>query len=79
MFDDEFLISKVDTDFHTTLDSVVKQGERYLSSFDNGIILQSEIENLIHLTNEGLERKKPDLFASVIISIWGTTTKSLQS
>ena len=63
MFDDEFLISKVDTDFHTTLDSVVKQGERYLSSFDNGIILQSEIENLIHLTNEGLERKKPDLFA----------------
>ena len=27
MFDDEFLISKVDTDFHTTLDSVVKQGE----------------------------------------------------
>ena len=46
MFDDEFLISKVDTDFHTTLDSVVKQGERYLSSFDNGIILQSEIENL---------------------------------
>ena len=46
-----------------TLDSVVKQGERYLSSFDNGIILQSEIENLIHLTNEGLERKKPDLFA----------------
>ena len=33
------------------------------SSFDNGIILQSEIENLIHLTNEGLERKKPDLFA----------------
>ena len=63
IFDDEFLISKVDTDFHTTLDSVVKQGERYLSSFDNGIILQSEIENLIHLTNEGLERKKPDLFA----------------
>mgnify|MGYP002737936927 CR=1 FL=1 len=52
-----------DTYFHTTLDSVVKQGERYLSSFDNGIILQSEIENLIHLTNEGLERKKPDLFA----------------
>lgn len=25
--------------------------------------MQSEIENLIHLTNEGLERKKPDLFA----------------
>ena len=42
MFDDEFLISKVDTDFHTTLDSVVKQGERYLSSFDNGIILKTK-------------------------------------
>ncbi len=63
MFDDEFLISKADTDFHTTLESVVKLAGKYIDSCENGIILQSEIENLIHLTDEGLKRQKPDLFA----------------
>ena len=63
MFDDEFLISKADTDFHTTLDSVVKLGTKYTDSGADGIILQSEIENLMHLTDEGLKRQKPDLFA----------------
>lgn len=63
MFDDEFLISKADTDFHTTLDSVVKLGSKYTDCGENGIILQSEIENLMHLTDEGLKRQKPDLFA----------------
>lgn len=63
MFDDEFLISKADTDFHTTLDSVVKLGAKYTDSGADGIILQSEIENLMHLTDEGLKRQKPDLFA----------------
>lgn len=62
-FDDEFLISKADTDFQTTLNSVVKLGEKYGTSDQRTIILQSEIENLIYLTNEGLEREKPDLFA----------------
>lgn len=62
-FDDEFLISKADTDFQTTLSSVVKLGEKYGTNAQDTIILQSEIENLIYLTNEGLEREKPDLFA----------------
>lgn len=61
--DDEFLISKADVDFHSTLESVIKLGNKYISSDANGVILQSEIENLIHLTDEGLKRQKPDLFA----------------
>lgn len=63
MFDDEFLISSEDADFHSTMQSVMKLGGVYVNTGENGIILQSEIENLIHLTEEGLKREKPDLFA----------------
>ena len=62
-FDDEFLISKADGDFHSTLESIVKLGPKYADNHENGIILQSEVENLIALTQEGLERAHPDLFA----------------
>ena len=62
-FDDEFLINKADGDFHSTLESIVKLGPKYADNHENGIILQSEVENLIALTQEGLERAHPDLFA----------------
>lgn len=62
-FNHEFLISKEDVDFHTTYDSVMKLGNKYVSEQKNGIILQSEIENLIAVTKEALERKTPDLFS----------------
>ena len=63
MFDSEFLISKADKDFHTTFDAVVMLGTKFVEEQENGILLQSEIENLIALIQEGLEREKPDLFA----------------
>lgn len=62
-FDSEFLISKADRDFHTTLQSVLSLSPDYVSEHKNGVILHSEIENLIALTKEGLGREKPDLFA----------------
>lgn len=62
-FNHEFLISKEDVDFHTTYDSVMKLGMKYLDVQQNGIILHSEVENLIALTNEALDRKTPDLFS----------------
>lgn len=62
-FDNEFLISKADRDFHTTLESVMKLIPEYVESHEEGIILHSEVENLISLTEEGLGREKPDLFA----------------
>lgn len=63
MFDSEFLISKADRDFHTTFDAVMMLGSQFVEKGQNGILLQSEIENLIALVQEGLEREKPDLFA----------------
>lgn len=59
----EFLISREDRDFHTTLESVVKLSEQYIFGECDGIIFRSEIENLIDLTDEGMQREKPDLFA----------------
>lgn len=63
IFDSEFLISKADKDFHTTFDAVVMLGTKFVEEQQNGILLQSEIENLIALIQEGLEREKPGLFA----------------
>ena len=60
--DYEFLISKADQEFHTTLDSVVRLGEAYLQKGGDRLLLQSEAENLLWLTREGLEKEKPDLF-----------------
>lgn len=63
-FDDEFLINKDDKDFHMTLESVIKLGTNFSeSSSGERIIFQSEVENLIHLADEGTSREKPDLFA----------------
>lgn len=62
-FNDEFLISKEDKDFHTTLESVIKLGPDYVNKHKEGVILQSEIENLLALAKEGVERDRPELFA----------------
>ena len=62
-FDDEFLISKDDKDCHTTLEAIIRLGPAYANKHENAVILQSEIENLIALTKEGLERERPELFA----------------
>lgn len=62
-FNDEFIISKADKDFQTTLESVTKLANDYGSSGSNDLILQSEVENLIYLAKEGLDREKPDMFA----------------
>lgn len=63
LFDSEFLISKADKDFYTTFDAIIMLAAKFLDNGENGILLQSEIENLIALIQEGLGREKPDLFA----------------
>ena len=59
--DHEFLISAQDREFHLTYDTILKIGPEFLEGKANGIILQSEIENLISLSKEAIEKERPDL------------------
>ena len=62
-FDHEFIISREDREFHSTYESILRLGTKALEDVQQKLILQSEIENLIALTKEGLERERPELFA----------------
>lgn len=59
-FNQEFLISKEDTEFHLTYKSIVQLCEK---KEKNSLILQSEVENLMALTKEALEKEWPDFRA----------------
>ena len=62
-FNQEFLIGKADVDFHSTHTSIVKQCEKDMMVKGNALILQSEIENLLAVTKEALEKTWPDFRA----------------
>lgn len=62
-FDNEFLISGEDKEFHSTYDSILRLGMKALELEDQRLILQSEVENLLSLLKENLMRDKPDLAA----------------
>lgn len=57
----EFLISSEDYDFWLSFSALQKLGPEYASKHKEGIIVQSEIENLLAMTREALERPQPDL------------------
>ena len=62
-FDDEFLVSSKDQEFHSTYDTILRLGVRALEPEDQRILLQSEIENLLELLKENLEKEKPSFEA----------------
>lgn len=59
-FDHEFLISREDHEFHSTYDTILKLGVKALDNAADRLILQSEIENLLALLRENLEKSAPD-------------------
>lgn len=59
-FDHEFLISSEDQEFHSTYDTILKLGVKALETSDQRLILQSEIENLLALLRENLDKEAPD-------------------
>lgn len=58
-FNQEFLIGKEDKEFHLTFQTILSLGEKKLSSQKDVLILQSEIENLLAVTKEALEKEWP--------------------
>lgn len=63
VFDHEFLISKADTDFHTTYATLLGLCEKNSTEEGERLILQSEVENLLALTKEALVKELPDYHA----------------
>lgn len=58
-FSHEFLIGKEDREFHLTFQTILSLFEKKLSSQKDVLILQSEVENLLDVTKEALEREWP--------------------
>lgn len=58
-FDHEFLISREDREFHSTYDTIIRLGTKACEAPEEKLILQSEIENLLALLKEALEKERP--------------------
>lgn len=56
-----FVISLDDREFHLTYDTILKLGENYSGQERDRLILQSEVENLLALTKENLDKEQPDM------------------
>lgn len=68
-FNHEFLISKEDTDFQSTYDSILKLSNKGIHSQSEALILQSEVENLLAVTVEALDKEWPDFRAMAFFYI----------
>jgi len=62
-FNQEFLIGREDKEFHLTFSTILSLGEKKISSQKDMIILQSEIENLLAVTKEALDKQWPEFRA----------------
>lgn len=62
-FNHEFLISKEDSDFHSTYESILRLCGKNSGEQSELLILQSEVENMIALVSEALEKELPDFYA----------------
>ena len=59
-FDHEFLVSKEDQELHSTYDAILQFGADVVEDPKRRLIFQSEIENLIALLGENLEKESVD-------------------
>ena len=62
-FNQEFLIGREDKEFHLTFATILSLGEKKISVQKDVLILQSEIENLLAVTKEALEKEWPEFRA----------------
>ena len=68
-FNQEFLIGREDMDFHSTYASILKLSEKGIQDKKNGLILQSEIENLMAVIHEALAKNWPNFRAMAFFYI----------
>lgn len=68
----EFLVSKDDKDFHLTYETILKLMDHFDGKNDHTIILQSEVENILAIAAENLEKEKPNMLALTYFYIVGS-------
>lgn len=59
----EFLIGKEDREFHLTYSAIIALGEKKIQEKSDTLIIQSEVENLMAITKEALDKEWPDFRA----------------
>lgn len=59
----EFIISSQDKEFSSTYDTLIRKLPLVDKGKENALMMQSEVENLLQILQENLNRKKPDLYA----------------
>lgn len=59
-FNQEFLIGKEDKEFHLTFATILSLGAKGIKEKRERLILQSEVENLMAITKEALEKEWPE-------------------
>lgn len=62
-FNQEFLISKEDKEFHLTYDTILSLCANGVKEQKDVLILQSEVENILAVTEEALEKEWPSFRA----------------
>lgn len=77
-FDHEFLVSKEDQEFHSTYDTILRLGTKALNAPDQKLLLQSEIENLLALLKENLEKEEPEIAALTFYYQFGSDQELAQ-
>lgn len=75
-FNQEFLISKEDKEFHLTYQTLLNLGEKGFQEQKDVLILQSEVENILAVTEEALEKEWPSFRALAYFYI-GRTDKEI--
>lgn len=67
-----FLVSEDDKEFHLTYETILKLSDRFDGGYDNKIILQSEIENILAMIREDIEKDKPNMLAMTCFYLVGS-------
>jgi len=75
-FNQEFLISKEDKEFHLTYQTILDLSGRGFKEQKDVLILQSEVENILAVTEEALEKVWPSFRAMAYFYI-GRTDKEI--
>ncbi len=74
----EFVVSREDKDFHLTYETILKLSDKYDGSLEKRIIFQSEVENILAMIWEDLEKEKPDMLALTYFYLAGSDTELME-